>query len=79
MGNLVLRFSNYAEYETWMYYNLTWRKKFVWWPQRCYRSKKMIWIAWGYNGQKTSYYRPEIISIWHSQQEHFMWSLTNEN
>ena len=41
-------------YDDFMFYKAAkWKLKFVWWPVRCDKSKKILWLTHGYQGKNT--------------------------
>jgi len=60
-----------------LYANLVWLQKFVWWPQTCNVTRKRIWLTWAWRGYKDDYYRPGYWVVWHGQDGHLIYNLTN--
>jgi hypothetical protein len=62
------------------YYRAGWCKTFAWWPHRCIRSNRFIWLKYGYMG--TAMYTgpgtPVYEYNWHTVEEHLIWCLRNE-
>lgn len=55
-----------------------WQYKFSWIPRRCDLTLKLIWLKYGYHGQKLlcGPGEPVMLEYWHDKYEHLVWTLT---
>ena len=60
------------------YWKADWKEQFAWWPQRCTKSGRRIWLEQAYRG--TAVYtgpgEPAYEHHWHTKEEHLLWLLT---
>lgn len=48
----------YLAWKDWQFFqNANWELKFVWWPVRCDKSNKLLWLKYAYRGSNS----PKII------------------
>ena len=61
------------------YQRASWRQEFAWWPHRCIRSNRIIWLKYGYEGMAmwTGPGEPVYEYNWHTTEEHLIWCLKN--
>ena len=61
------------------YYRAGWQRKFAILPHRCIRSRRIIWLQYGYLGTAvwTGPGEPVYEYNWHTEEEHLIWCLTN--
>jgi hypothetical protein len=59
------------------YDRASWRLSFAWLPHRCIRSRRIIWLEYGYEGMAmyTGPGEPVYEYNWHSKAEHLIWCL----
>jgi len=59
------------------YKQATWRKKFLWWPQRCDLTGGWIWLCSAMEGSATwtGFGEPVHEYKYHRSEEHLVWIL----
>ena len=55
-----------------------WRLQFAWWPRRCIRSNRLIWLQRGYSGTMaiSGPGDPAIFEHWMTRDQYLIYRLT---
>ena len=56
---------------------LGWELRFVWWPTKCYISKRRMWLERAYRGTSVLTGPGDTIYEyrWHDRHEHIVWKI----